>query len=60
VFFEEMPLLSEKDVREMAVRELYQKMSQYQLMDRINRRYTIRQGYINLYYKKKLNLSKEN
>lgn len=56
--FEEMPLLSARDVKEMVVRELYQQMAQYQMMDRINRRHAIRQEDINRHYKKKSNLSK--
>jgi SRSO17 transposase len=56
--FEEMPLLSARDVKEMVVRELYQQMTQYQMMDRINRRHAIRQVDINRHYKKKSNLSK--
>jgi SRSO17 transposase len=56
--FEEMPLLSARDVKEMVVRELYQQMTQDQMMDRINRRHAIRQEDINRHYKKKSNLSK--
>jgi SRSO17 transposase len=56
--FEEMPLLSARDVKEMVLRELYEQMTQDQMMDRINKRHAIRQKDINLYYKKKSNLSK--
>jgi len=56
--FEEMPLLSARDVKEMVVRELYQQMTQDQMMDRINRRHAIRQEDINRHYKMKSNLSK--
>jgi len=51
--FEEMPLLSARDVKEMVVRELYQQMTQDQMMDRINKRHAIRHKDINLHYKKK-------
>jgi len=56
--FEEMPLLSARDVKEMVVRELYEPMTQDQVMDRINKRHAIRQQDINRHYKKKSNLSK--
>ena len=56
--FEEMPLLSARDVKEMVVRELYEQMTQDQMMDRINKRHAIRQEDINRHYKKKSNLSK--
>ena len=56
--FEEMPLLSARDVKEMVVRELYEQMTQDQLMNRINKRHAIRQKDINRHYKKKSNLSK--
>ena len=56
--FEEMPLLSARDVKEMVVRELYEQMTQDQIMDRINKRHAIRQQDINRHYKKKSNLSK--
>ena len=56
--FEEMPLLSARDVKEMVVRELYEQMTQDQMMDRINKRHAIRQKDINRHYKKKSNLSK--
>jgi SRSO17 transposase len=56
--FEEMPLLSARDVKEMVVRELYEQMTQDQMMDRINKRHAIRQQDINRHYKKKSNLSK--
>lgn len=56
--FEEMPLLSARDVKEMVVRELYEQMIKDQMMDRINKRHAIRQQDINRHYKKKSNLSK--
>lgn len=56
--FEEIPLLSARDVKEMVVRELYEQMTQDQIMDRINKRHAIRQQDINRNYKKKSNLSK--
>ncbi len=56
--FEEMPLLSARDVKEMVVCELYELMTQDQMLNRINKRHAIRQKDINRYYKKKSNLSK--
>jgi hypothetical protein len=56
--FEEIPLLSAGDVKEMVVRELYEQMTQDQMIDRINKRHAIRQQDINRHYKKKSNLSK--
>ena len=55
--FEEIPLLSARDVKEMVLLELYEQMTQDQMMDRINKRHAIRQRDINLHYKKKSNLS---
>ncbi len=55
--FEEMPLLSAMDVKEMVICELYEQMTQDQMLNRINKRHTIRQKDINRYYWKKSNLS---
>lgn len=57
-FFEEMPLLSARDAKEMVVCELYEQMTQDQMKERINKRHAIRQKDINRHYKKKSNLSK--
>ena len=51
-FFDEMPLLSARDVKEQVVRELFNKMTDDQMMDRISRRHAPRQKDINRHYKK--------
>jgi len=56
--FEELPLLSARDIKEMVVRELYEQMTQDQLVERISHRHVIRQKDINRHYMKKSNLSK--
>ncbi len=56
--YDDMPLLSARDVKEMVVRELYVQMSQDQMMNRITRRHAIRQKDINRHYKINPNLSK--
>ena len=56
--FEEMPLLSARDIKEMVVNELYEQMTQDQMMERIYKRHVIRQKDINRHYKMKSNLSK--
>ena len=56
--FEELPLLSARDIKEMVVRELYEQMTQEQLVERISHRHVIRQKDINRHYMKKSNLSK--
>ena len=51
-FFDEMPLLSARDIKEQVVRELFNQMTSDQMMDRIARRHAIRQKDINRHYKK--------
>lgn len=48
--FDDMPLLSARDVKEFLVFKLYKEMSEEQMLERINNRHKIRQNDINRYY----------
>lgn len=58
ICFEDAPLLSARDVKELIVFKLYKKMSQEQVIEKIFNRHIIRQRDINISYTKKSNLSK--
>lgn len=56
--FKDLPLLSARDIKEMLVFELYKKMTEEEMMDKILNRHLIRQKDINQSFTKFLNLSK--
>lgn len=56
--FKDLPLLSARDIKEMVAFELYKKMTEEEMMDKILNRHLIRQKDINQSYTKFLNLSK--
>ena len=56
--FDDAPLLSARDIKEIIVSELYKKMSKEQIIDKIFKRHLIRQRDINKAFTKKSNLSK--
>ena len=56
--FEDLPLLSARDIKEMIVFELFKQMTEEDMMDRILNRHLLRQKDINQSFTKFLNLSK--
>lgn len=56
--FEDLPLLSARDIKEMVVFELFKQMTKEEMMDRILNRHLLRQKDINQSFTKFLNLSK--
>jgi hypothetical protein len=56
--FEDLPLLSARDIKEMVVFELFKQMTEEDMMDRILNRHLLRQKDINQSFTKFLNLSK--
>jgi SRSO17 transposase len=58
ICFEDAPLLSARDIKELIVFELYKKMSKDNIIDRIFNRHLVRQRDINKSFTKESNLSK--
>jgi len=58
ICFEDAPLLSARDIKELIIFELYKKMSKDNIIDRIFNRHLVRQRDINKSFTKKSNLSK--